>query len=232
MYGLEMHLVNMHKHIENRRATSVVVDPVTSLMTAGNLAETRSLLVRLIDLLKGRGITAYLTSLTTGGSAEETSDVGISSLIDTWIVLSDSRVSGERNRTLQIVKSRGMAHSNQVREFLLSGKGVRLREVYLGQQGVLTGSARLAQEAVDRAQESGRRLEAERQEIALVAEEKALAAQISASQAKLQALTNERERLSRVARQRVGQVARDLEEMAMSRRGDTNGDEKGRKRGR
>jgi circadian clock protein KaiC len=240
MYGLEMHLANLYKHIENRDAKAVVVDPVTSLMTAGNAAETRSLLIRLIDLLKSRGITAFLTSLTAGGAAEEASDVGISSLIDTWIVLSDSRVSGERNRTLQIVKSRGMAHSNQVREFLLNNKGVRLRDVYLGEQGVLTGSARLAQEAIDRAKATGERLEAERQEIARVAEETALAAQISASQAKLQALANERERLSRVAVQREGQAERDRQEMAASRKsaGMYNGNDaasrrrKGRARGR
>lgn len=231
MYGLEMHLVNLHKHIENRGARNVIVDPVTSLMTAGNAAETRSLLVRLIDLLKERQITAYLTSLTSGGSYEEASDVGISSLIDSWIVLSDSRVSGERNRTLQIVKSRGMSHSNQVREFLLSSKGVRLRNAYLGQQGVLTGSARLAQEAVDRAQESGRLLEAERQETALLIEEKALSAKISASQAKLQALAEERARMTRAALQRAGDIERDRREMALSRKLETSNG-KGKMRGR
>jgi circadian clock protein KaiC len=232
MYGLEMHLVNLHKHIDAMKAKTVVVDPVTSLMVAGNLAETRSLLIRLIDLLKGKGITAFLTSLTTAGTPEEASEVGISSLIDSWIVLNDTRTSGERNRTLQIVKSRGMPHSNQIREFLLGEHGIQLRDVYLGAHGVLTGSARLAQEALDRDQETVRRLDADRQEVALAAEEKALAAQIAATEAKLQALARERARLSRVARDREGQVARDRAQMVVSRKAGPGTARKGRSNGR
>jgi circadian clock protein KaiC len=216
-YGLEMHLVNLHKHIDAFGARAVVLDPVTSLLDAGSTDEARSVLVRLIDLLKGKGITALLTSLTGGGSNEESSEVGISSLIDTWLLLSDTRLSGERNRTIQIIKSRGMAHSNQVREFLLSGEGIRLRDVYLGSAGMLTGSARVAQEARDRSDLAEQVQESRREEAGLVTEEKALAVQILALQAKLRAVGDERARLSRAASQRVGRAARDLDEMAVSR---------------
>ncbi len=217
-YGLEMHLVNLHKHIDAFGAKAVVVDPVTSLLEAGNAGEARSLLVRLIDLLKGRGVTAVLMSLTEAGSDQESSEVGISSLIDTWLMLSDTRLSGERNRTIQIIKSRGMSHSNQVREFLLSGNGIRLQDVYLGSAGMLTGSARLAQEARDRSENAERLHRYRREEMGLLTEEKSLAAQILALQAKLRAVGGERVRLARAAQQRSGRAARDLTEMAASRK--------------
>ena len=103
--------------------------------------------MRLIDHLKAKGTTAFLTALNVGGGFQEASDVGISSLIDTWLLLRDIELSGERNRGLFILKSRGMAHSNQIREFVLTSHGIELREVYLGPAGVLTGSARVVQEA-------------------------------------------------------------------------------------
>jgi circadian clock protein KaiC len=218
MFGLEMHLMNLYKQVEAFKPRAIVVDPVTSLLIAGNPAETRSLLIRLIDLLKGRGITAFLTSLTSPGAAEEASEVGISSLIDTWIVVGDMRVNGERNRTLQLVKSRGMSHSNQIREFLLGDRGVRLLDVYLGDDGVLTGSARLAQEARDRASEAERLLEADRQNDRLLTEEQTLAAQIATLQGKLRNLGDERSRLSKLAVERKGRSARNRHEMAVSRK--------------
>ena len=109
------------------------------------------MLVRLVDLLKSRGITALLTSLTTAGRALEATDSQISSLVDTWLLLRDLELGGERNRAMYVLKSRGMAHSNQIREFLLTSRGIELTDVYLGPEGVLTGSARQAQEARERA---------------------------------------------------------------------------------
>jgi len=105
----------------------------------------------LVDFLKTQQITCMFTSLTRGGAALEHSEVGISSLIDTWLLLRDFESGGERNRGLHVLKSRGMAHSNQVREFLLTDHGVELRDVYVGAAGVLTGSARLTQEAQEKA---------------------------------------------------------------------------------
>jgi len=218
VYGLEMHLVHLHKMIEEMDAKAVIIDPVTALLAAGNPGETRSLLVRLIDLLKTKGITAILTSLTEDGVPLESSEVGISSLIDTWITLDHTRSGGERNRVLQIVKSRGMNHSNQVREFLLSDEGLQLEDVYLGSRGVLTGSARLAQEALDRTEESRRQYDLERQEIGLQVEENVLRGQISAIQEKLRIVTGDRHRLTRLDHEREARANEDLRRMAESRR--------------
>src|SRR6185436_4312482 len=105
--GLEMHLLRMHREIERHRPRAVVIDPVTNLINAGNLIDTKSMLMRMIDFLKTRGITALLTSLTSGGTFVEATDVGISSLIDTWIILRDIELGGERNRAIQVLKARG-----------------------------------------------------------------------------------------------------------------------------
>src|SRR6185503_5371303 len=113
-------------------------------------------LMRLIDFLKGSGITSLFTSLTGGDSALETTEVGISSLADTWLFVRDVEDNGERNRLLYVLKSRGMAHSNQLREFLITSQGIKLVDVYLGEHGALTGSARLAQEARERAEAASR----------------------------------------------------------------------------
>ena len=164
-HGLESHLVMMHRLITQLRPDVVIVDPITNLVKVGTLLETQSMIIRLIDFLKMRGTTTFFTSLTGGGNDLEQSEVGISSLVDTWLVLDLVRSGGERNRTITIVKSRGMAHSNQTSEFLLGDAGVTIPDTYLGASGVLTGSARLAREAEDQAaaltidQELGRRKE-------------------------------------------------------------------------
>ena len=107
------------------------------------------MLLRLVDFLKEEQITALLTTLTGGSDALEQTEVNISSLVDTWLLLRDIESGGERNRGLYILKARGIAHSNQIREFLLTSRGVELRDVYLGEAGLLTGSARVTQEAKD-----------------------------------------------------------------------------------
>jgi circadian clock protein KaiC len=151
VHGLEMHLVAMHKLVGDLAPDVLIVDPITNLITVGTPTETRSMLTRLIDFLKGRQITSFFTSLTRGSESLEETEVGISSLIDTWLLLSVVQSAGERNRTLTIVKSRGMAHSNQAAEFRLTGRGLELLDTYLGATGVVTGSARVAQEADDSA---------------------------------------------------------------------------------
>ena len=149
LYGLEMHLVSMHKSIERLQPTIVVIDPISNLVAAASEAEVKSMLSRLIDYLKMKQITAFCTDLTTAASEIEKTEVGISSLVDTWLLLQAIEASGERNRALYILKSRGMHHSNQVREFILSDNGIQLRSVYVGPGGVLTGSARIIQEEQD-----------------------------------------------------------------------------------
>ena len=125
------------------------------------------MLMRLIDFLKSKQITAMFTSLTSGGNALEQSEVGVSSIMDTWLLLRDVELGGERNRVMYILKSRGMAHSNQLREFLLTDHGIELEDVYIGLDGVLTGSSRLAQEAREKAAATGAReeIEAKRREL-------------------------------------------------------------------
>ena len=149
--GLEMHLTTMHKAINAFKPQVVIVDPLNSFVIGGNETEVKSMLMRLVDFLKMRQITGLFTSLTTSGEPLEQSEVAISSLIDTWLLLRAIEIGGERNRGLYILKSRGMAHSNQIREFLLTNHGVELRDVYVGASGVLTGSARLTQEAQEKA---------------------------------------------------------------------------------
>ena len=128
----------------------VIADPITNLISVGQENEVKSMLTRLIDFLKTEQVTALFTSLTSGGSSVEKTEVGISSLMDTWMILRDFEADGERNRGIMILKSRGMAHSNQIREFLLTDQGIALEDVYVGPSGVLTGSARAAQEARER----------------------------------------------------------------------------------
>ena len=147
--GLEMHLATMIKLVKDFKPTAVVVDPINSFISPENAIEAKSLAMRLIDYLKLQNITAFFTTLTSGGSALEHTDVFISSLIDTWLLLRDIEIGGERNRGIYVLKSRGMAHSNQIREFLLTNNGIVLQDVYVGMEGVLTGSSRVAQEAKD-----------------------------------------------------------------------------------
>ena len=159
--GLEMHLLQIHKLVERFNPTVVVIDPISNLIV-GNVYEVRSMLMRLLDFLKTRQITAMFTALVSGSNKEfEETEVGVSSLIDTWILVRDVELNGERNRCIYVLKSRGMAHSNQVREFVMSRDGLRLLPVYIGAGTVLTGSARLNQEAQEKADGLARRQTAE-----------------------------------------------------------------------
>lgn len=158
-HGLEMHLLLMQRAIEEARPDVAVFDPLTSLIRAGSHTDTGAMLMRLIDFLKARRISAMFTSLTRGPEAEN-SELGVSSLMDTWIVLRDMEVGGELNRVFTLIKSRGIAHSNQVREFNITDHGFELREPYLGGDGTVTGSVRLALEEQDRLREEARRTSA------------------------------------------------------------------------
>ena len=197
-YGLEMHLAIMIKEIARFRPEAVVIDPVTTFLAAGSASDSQAMLMRLVDLLKAQGVTAFFTSLTHGGNAAEATEVGLSSLMDTWLLVRDLETDGERNRALYVLKSRGMSHSNQVREFLITGDGVHLREVYLGAEGVLTGSARTAQEERDRrlaeervADSARRRAESERRMRAIEAQMAALHADLESERAGMQRAESE-----------------------------------------
>ncbi len=151
LYGLEMHLATMFKEIAEFQPHVVIVDPITSLMDAGTDSECKGMITRLIDYLKGGQVTTLFTSLTQGGHVLAQSEAAMSSLMDSWILLQDFQGNGERNRVLYVLKARGMAHSNQVREFLISDRGIDVVDAYIGTSGVLTGSARAAQESLEKA---------------------------------------------------------------------------------
>jgi len=145
--GLEMHLATMFKEIAEFDPAIVIVDPITSLLSAGTDFETKGMVTRLVDFLKGGQVTSFFTSLTHGGNSLQHTEIAMSSLMDAWLLLQDFEGNGERNRLLYVLKARGMAHSNQVREFLISSQGIDLVDAYIGPSGVLTGSARAAQTA-------------------------------------------------------------------------------------
>ncbi len=200
-YGLELHLATIHNAITQCHPRVVVIDPISSLMSVGSYLEVSAMLTRLVDHLKTQQITAFLTSLTHFGGTLEATDIHMSSLIDTWLGLYSVESSGERNRLLYLLKSRGMAHSNQVREFLITDQGIELRDVYLGTHGVLTGTARMVQEADDTAQVlvrkqdiQRRRRELERKREAVEARIIAVRAEHAAEVAEAEALIAEEER--------------------------------------
>jgi circadian clock protein KaiC len=218
-----MHLTTMHRAVEAYQPGVVIVDPITNLVTAGTDAEVKSTLTRLIDFLKSKHITALFTSLSRGGESLEQTDVGISSQMDTWMVLRDLESSGERNRGLMILKSRGMAHSNQVREFHLTNHGIVLEDVYLGPAGVLTGSARAAQETKERTAEVEAKHELDRKWRELERKRQLAEAQITAIRAGIEA---DEEEMKKIAQQEENQgKAREeqREEMARRRQADSVG---------
>ncbi len=179
LYGLEMHLATMFKEIATFQPKVVIVDPITSLMDAGTDSESKGMVTRLIDYLKGGQVTSLFTSLTQGGHALQQSEMAMSSLMDSWLLLQDFEGNGERNRVLYVLKARGMAHSNQIREFLISDRGIDLVDAYIGPSGVLTGSARAAQEALEKAAVLASQQEAAQLKREVERKRKALERQIS-----------------------------------------------------
>jgi circadian clock protein KaiC len=217
VYGLEMHLITMHKLVNKFKPTAVVVDPITNLITMGNEAEVRSMLTRMIDFLKFRQITTVFISLTGNGSHNENNEDNITSLIDTWLLLRDIEMGGERNHGLYILKSRGMAHSNQIREFLLTSQGVKLVAAYRGPDGVLTGSARVAQEARAEEAELARKPELERKRLEAYRRRTSTASQLLVLQGELAAQETEIRLLATEEETRAQQSIEDRAEMARSR---------------
>jgi len=216
VFGLEMHLVTMHKAVEEFQPRAVVVDPISSLITAGNRHEVKSMLVRLFDYLKTKQITCVVTSLTMGAGLDET-DIGISSLIDTWLQVRDTEVSAERTRGLYIVKSRGMGHSNQVREFLITSHGIDVLPVAIGDGGVLTGSARSRVESQRRDERDAREREAERRQRQLERKRGAMEAQIAAMRMQLAAEEDDDREVAEALHGSERRAAQDVERMSRTR---------------
>lgn len=193
-YGLELHLVKIHQLVRDFQPKTVIIDPISNLHYAGTSLQVQAFMMRLIDFFKTQQISTILTNLTSGSSALEQTEVGISSLADTWLLLRDQETNGERNRLIYVLKSRGMHHSNQVREFRLTRNGIQLLDVYLGTEGVLTGTARLVQEAQQKANALAQQQEIDRKQRELKRKRALMEAQIVALQAEFEAEQEEIER--------------------------------------
>lgn len=216
MCGLELHLVNIHKVVRAFKPAMVVIDPLSNLTTIGEPQQVRSMLTRLIDFLKSEGVTAVFTDLTAAEFNLEKTDVGVSSLMDTWLLLRNLEHNGERNRGLYVIKSRGMAHSNQIREFVITNGGVKLLDVYTGPGGVLTGASRVAQENRDRAEALARRQETEVRRRALDRRRRALEAQIALLTAEFEEA--EDETMQRIRQDELMEEASVEDRQALARR--------------
>jgi circadian clock protein KaiC len=220
-YGLEMHLAILHKLIKDFQPQIVILDPIGSLLQASTAQDVNAMLTRLIDFLKMHKITALLTNLTSGDEALEKTDTGVSSLVDTWLLLRDVESGGERNRAMYILKSRGMPHSNQLHEFLLTERGILLTDVYSGPEGVLTGSMRQAMEAREKADTLVRQQESERKLRERERKRKALEARIAAMRNEFEAEEEEAKRLPRQEQTKETVSGESLGAMALSRKADT-----------
>jgi circadian clock protein KaiC len=215
LQGLEQHLVFMHELVRTFKPSVVIVDPISNLSIQEHDAALKPTLMRLIDALKKHGCTALFTSLTSDAvNVVAESQAGVSSLMDTWLLLANLAYNGERTRTLQVLKSRGMPHSNQVREFVFTDHGVNLVDVYLSGTQVLTGMARISQEAQELAATDLRRRDHERRLRQLSSHRKAIDAQIAVLSAQREdregevEMAIERETLEAGARTHASSVVR------------------------
>ena len=220
LYGLETHLTTCIKLIGKFKPSVVVLDPINAFVMGENQSEVKTMLLRLVDYLKMKRITAFCTSLTSAAESMESTDIYVSSLIDTWLLLRDIEIGGERNRGLYVLKSRGMAHSNQIREFRLTDHGIELLDVYVGADGLLTGSARLSREAKDEAEQLMRQQEIGRNQFGLERKREAMEAQILVLRSEFAAEESEALKAIGIEKARIQRITQDRARMAKNRKGD------------
>lgn len=220
LHGLEHHLTTTIKLINKIKPQIVVLDPIDAFIMEKNQTEVKIMLLRIVDYLKMRNITAMFASLTNGGKNQELTDMAISSLIDTWLLLRDIEIGGERNRGLYILKSRGMDHSNQIREFKLTNKGIELLDVYVGPEGVLTGSARLSQEAKNDAEKLMHQQEIERKQSGIELKRAAMEAQIVVLKSEFKEEESETLKLIEMEKATTRRFSENQKKMAVSRKAD------------
>lgn len=214
--GIEAHLLTMHRMMDEVKPAVVVIDPVSNFSAAGSVTETIAMLARLIDYFKASGTTTLFTSLITKGATEDATALGISSLMDTWIQLKDIETSGEHNRGLFILKSRGMAHSNQTREFLLTDRGIKILDVSVSAGVPLMGTARAIREESERAEAVTRSEEVQTRRRWVAQKRKEALARIASIEAELNAAEDEldkflsaeelRAKARSLARQEIGKM--------------------------
>jgi circadian clock protein KaiC len=213
-----MHLVMMENDIKKYEPKNVVIDPITDLSSVGGGREVKSMLTRLNDLMKAHGITIIFTDLIRGDLSPEHPGMYISSLIDTWILLRNFEFNGERNRGMTILKSRGMPHSNQIKEFVMSNEGIELLQPYVGPAGVLMGSAKVSQEAKDNLETLDARRDVEHLRVKLEEKHRELDARIEALKAQFKAEENELERNLEQKEQDVEIMVKEREVMSRARK--------------
>lgn len=222
--GLEMHLVRIYQAIEDFKPSIVVIDPATSLVNQGSESQVRSAFIRLIDVFKNLGVTVMLTNLSQFETRIAHTEVGISSIMDTWLSLCTKEHSGEHNRLLYVLKSRGMSHSNQVREYQLTDHGIEIYDVYLGTAGMVTGTARLVQEAKDTAAAQQRQQEIERLRNELQNRRALLKANVAVLKAEFQLKEAEMQQVLAAEEEAEAVLAQDRNNRAILRQADTTSD--------
>ncbi|SHO66656.1 circadian clock protein KaiC [Pseudoxanthobacter soli DSM 19599] len=217
-YSLEMHLAVMLREIQRFEPTTVVLDPISAFIESGDRFEVQSMLLRVVDFLKSRGVTGVFTHLSHQQEGAVATDAGLSSLMDAWILLLNREVGGEFNRELYLLKARGMPHSNQVREFVMTEHGIKLIPPYLGESGALTGSVRKQEEARSRREEVRRKAEVSRLQRQIDQRRRRAAAQMEALKAELEADELEMQAFLKAEEDFLLQARADIAEMKKSRR--------------
>jgi circadian clock protein KaiC len=217
-YSLEMHLAVILREVTRFNPSLAVLDPISSFMESGDRMEIQSMLLRVVDFLKGRGATAVFTHLMHGQDGRVETDAGLSSLMDAWILLLNREIGGEFNRELYLLKARGLSHSNQVREFIMTDAGIKLVEPYLGESGALTGSARKNEEAKIRRAEMRRQVDVVRAQQQIQQKRRRATAQMEALQADLDADEIELNAITQDEDEYLRQAAEDRIEMERSRK--------------
>lgn len=219
LYGLEMHLVDIHKKITLFKPDTVIIDPITNLITIGSISEVKSMLIRLISFLQDQQVTVMFTALALNNIVQEQTDETISSLVDAWLLVRDIESNGERNRGMYIMKSRGMKHSNQVREFVITDQGLELVNVYLGPNGVLTGSAREEQMLQEHAGEVLKDHQMSAKDKEIIRKRNILEGKIANLKAEFESVEDELNRVYTEEQIRKEAAQKNREEIANRRRG-------------
>jgi circadian clock protein KaiC len=217
-YSLEMHLAIMMREVARFRPSLVVLDPISAFMESGEKLEVQAMLLRVVDFLKSAGVTGVFTHLMHNQDGTVETDAGLSSLMDDWILLLNREINGEFNRELYLLKARGIAHSNQVREFVMSSNGISLLPPYLGESGALTGSSRKKEEARARRAEVKRKTEVARLRQQIEQRRRRALAQIEALQAELAADEFELRAVTEQESEFLRQADQDIRELQASRR--------------
>jgi circadian clock protein KaiC len=195
LYGLEMHLLVIYKLIQEFKPTTIILDPITNLVAVGTVSDIKSMLIRLIDFLQKEQVTVLFTALTLNTTITENTDEGVSSLVDAWLLVRDIEFNGERNRGMYIMKSRGMKHSNQVREFVINDNGLKLVDVFLGPEGVLTGSAREAHQLMEKTEDALKAFSLNRKDREIERKSSMLEAKISGLRSEFESVKDELNRI-------------------------------------